>query len=69
MAGKTGRLVKPITKENKAEWLKFFDEQINDTENAKYTNTGVNRVFLTGEDDIDIAKYLLAVMRATVENL
>lgn len=60
---------KPITKENRIEWIDWIKDQLDTTNNASYTKTGVNRVFLTEEDDIDIAKFLLETLLKTVENL
>lgn len=62
-------MIKAITKENKDEWIKWIQEQLNTTNNASYKKTGVNRVFLTEEDDIDIAKFLLETLLKTVENI
>lgn len=58
-----------ITRETKDEWINWINEQLDTVDNADYTDTGVNRVFLTEHDDIDIAKFILKKMKATVEQL
>jgi len=58
-----------ITKDNKEEWISWIREQLDTTDNASYTKTGNNRVFLTEEDDIDIAKFILETFLATVDKL
>jgi len=62
-------MITGITKENKEEWLVWINEQLNTVDNADYTQTGVNRVFLTEEDDIDIAKFIIKTLKATIELL
>lgn len=58
-----------ITKDNKEEWINWIREQLDTTDNASYTKTGNNRVFLTEEDDIDIAKFILETFLVTVDKL
>lgn len=62
-------MAKAVTKENKEEWIKWIKGQMNTTNNAKYTKTGKNRVFLTKEGDIDIAKFVLSTFLETVKKL
>lgn len=62
-------MIKAITKENKDEWIKWTKEQLDTTNNASYKQTGINRVFLTEKDDIDIAKYLLETLLKTAEEI
>lgn len=53
----------------RAEWKAWLDDQLNTTNNASYTKTGINRVFLTEEDDIDIARYTLEVFSLLIGKL
>lgn len=62
-------MANPITKENKEKWISWIQNQLDTTNNADYTKTKTNRVFLTEEDDIDIAKYILEVMLETAKSL
>jgi len=56
-----------ITEENKQEWIGWLDGQLDTTKNAEYTKTGKNRVFLTDQDDIDIAKHILTNFKELLE--
>ncbi len=53
----------------RAEWKEWLDDQLNTTNNASYTQTGNNRVFLTEEDDIDIARYTLNIFSMLIDKL
>ena len=63
------REIKPITKENKNEWIEWIQDQLNTAKNAKYHSDSKNRIFLTQEDDIDICKYILEVMLKTAQSV
>lgn len=62
-------MANPITKENKEQWVSWIKKQLDTTSNADYTKTETNRVFLTEEDDIDIARYVLEVMLETAKSI
>lgn len=57
-----------VTESNKAEWIAWLKNQLDTTNDADYHQTGKNRVFLTQEDDIDIAKYVLQSFLDTLED-
>lgn len=48
-----------MTGKERQQWVEWLEDQLDTTNNASYHMTGKNRVFLTQEDDIDIAKYIL----------
>ena len=48
-----------MTAKQRQDWVSWLEDQLDTTNNASYTKTGSNRVFLTQGDDIDIAKYIL----------
>lgn len=58
---------KSVTKENKDEWITWLEDQLDATNNTIYTQTGKNRVFLTEEDDIDIARYIISSFLETIK--
>lgn len=61
------RSLSPISEENKAEWITWLEEQLDRTQDADRVNLQTNRVFLTEEDDIDIARYVLEVFIDTLK--
>ena len=67
--GAVTKPAKPVTARTKEQWIKWLEGQLDTTSNAKYTERGNNRVFLTEEDDIDIARHILSTFLATVKKL
>jgi|ERR1044072_2912154 hypothetical protein len=61
------RLLSPIREENKAAWIEWLEEQLDTTNNANHVNLQTNRVFLTEDDDIDIARYILSCFLDTLK--
>lgn len=44
------------------QWIGWLEDQLHTTNQEDYTQTGVNRVFLTEKDDVDIARHIMANM-------
>lgn len=60
-------VVLPITESNKANWIDWCVEQLDDTRDPKIPKSNRNRVFLTEEDDRDIAKHLINTLLETLK--
>lgn len=61
------RGIVPITEENKKEWINWLGQALGSVEQADYDDYSTNRIFGTGQDDIDEVKGVLGAMFLTLQ--
>jgi hypothetical protein len=54
-------------KEYSKEWLEWLNYTLDRSNDENYTITKNNRVFLTNQDDIDIADHVLGVFKELIK--